>query len=144
MFSKNLKNCFEMETDFSNITTKIYLNFQSPKFDESKRHFHQKVDHTVHIRRDIHIGCEADGCNLCECVLFKRRKLCKFMHCTLYTYQAKQRIFQNKNISLLSYFSEIHKNALMPTHNFGILHVFCFEGCCRFYNNYSAPSLQNY
>ena len=58
------------------------------------------------------------------------------MHCTLYTYQAKQRIFQNKNISLLSYFSQFYKNALMPTHNFGILHVFCFEGCCRFYNNY--------
>ena len=113
-----------METDFSNITTKIYLNFQSPKFDESKRHFHQKVDHTVHIRRDIHIGCEADGCNLCECVLFKRRKLCKFMHCTLYTYQAKQRMFQN--IFHFSNFDNLKSDLkpILPTHNIKVLDMF--------------------
>lgn len=69
---------------------------------------------------------------ICACVLFKRRKLYNFMHCTLYTYQAKQRMFQN--IFHFSYFANLKSDSKpkLPTHNIKYFMYLLFEGCVVF------------
>ena len=123
-----------MKTNCSFITTKIDLNFQSPKYDESKRHFHQKQITTHSVISELrytYLAVRRMGA-ICACVLFKRRKLYNFMHCTLYTYQAKQRMFQN--IFHFSYFANLKSDSKpkLPTHNIKYFMYLLFEGCVVF------------
>ena len=54
------------------------------------------------------------------------------MHCTLYTYQAKQRMFQN--IFHFSYFANLKSDSKpkLPTHNIKYFMYLLFEGCVVF------------
>ena len=130
-----------MKTNFSFITTKIDLNFQSPKYDESKRHFHQKQITTHSVISELrytYLAVRRMGA-ICACVLFKRRKLYNFMHCTLYTYQAKQRMFQN-----IFHFSYFANSKMIPNQNCQLTtsSTSCFYSLkvVQFFNNYRRPS----